>query len=208
MIIGSTDKMGVGTNIQKRLVACHHLDAPWRPADIEQRDGRILRQGNDNKTVQIHYYVTEGSFDAYMWQLLENKAKFIHQAMTSDARVLEDIEGAALTYAEMKACASGNPLIKEKIHTDMEVRRLQMLRSQWAANKYHQQDQIARESHILPTINEKIEKLNQDIAARKIPEKFIITIEGKEYTDRKEAGEALQKISGKMFRESQEGQKI
>src|SRR6516165_616560 len=113
VLIGSTQKMGTGTNVQKRLVALHHLDAPWKPAEVEQRDGRILRQGNENKEVAIYRYVTEGSFDAYMWQALETKARFISQVMTGDnaARRAEDIGGQELSYAEVKAIASGNPAV-------------------------------------------------------------------------------------------------
>jgi SNF2 family DNA or RNA helicase len=108
ILFGSTQKMGSGTNVQERLIALHHLDAPWRPADVEQREGRILRQGNKNSVVQIYRYVTEGSFDAYMWQTLETKAKFISQVMSGDMTVrrLEDMDSAALTYAEVKAIAS------------------------------------------------------------------------------------------------------
>src|SRR6266853_6470881 len=126
ILFGSTQKMGSGTNVQERLIALHHLDAPWRPADVEQREGRILRQGNSNPEVQIYRYVTQASFDAYMWQTLETKARFISQVMTgeSDLRRIEDIDGAALTYAEVKAIASGNPMVIEKANVDAEVARL------------------------------------------------------------------------------------
>ncbi len=131
ILLGSTEKMGAGTNVQKRLIAMHHLDAPWRPRDIEQREGRILRQGNDNPEVKIHRYVTEGSFDAYMWQLLENKARFINQVMNGSVTVrqAEDLEGGALTYAEIKAIASGNPAVMEKVKVDTEIRNLDQLRT-------------------------------------------------------------------------------
>jgi len=123
ILFGSTQRMGTGANVQERLIALHHLDAPWRPADVEQREGRILRQGNTHAEVRIYRYVTEESFDAYMWQTLETKAKFIAQVMTgqSDLRRIEDIDGAALTYAEVKAIASGNPLVIEKAQVDAEV---------------------------------------------------------------------------------------
>jgi hypothetical protein len=126
VLFGSTQKMGSGTNVQERLIALHHLDAPWRPADVEQREGRILRQGNKNSVVQIFRYVTEGSFDAYMWQTLETKAKFIAQVMSGDMTIrrLEDLDSAALTYAEVKAIASGNPLVIEKAQVDAELIRL------------------------------------------------------------------------------------
>ncbi len=130
ILIGSTEKMGAGTNVQKRLAALHHLDAPWRPRDIEQREGRILRQGNTNAEVEIHRYVTEGSFDAYMWQTLETKARFIQQVMSgqTSVRTAEDLEGGALTYAEIKAIASGNPAVMEKVKIDTEIRKLDQLR--------------------------------------------------------------------------------
>ena len=132
ILFGSTQKMGTGANVQQRLVALHHRDAPWRPADVEQREGRILRQGNENPEVQIYRYVTEESFEAYMWQTLETKARFIAQVMTgeSDLRRIEDIDGTALTYAEVKAIASGNPMVIEKASIDAEVARLSRLRTQ------------------------------------------------------------------------------
>jgi hypothetical protein len=139
VLLGSTEKMGAGTNVQRRLVALHHLDAPWRPRDIEQREGRILRQGNANKEVQIFRYVTEGSFDAYMWQTLETKARFIQQVMRGETtvRAAEDLEGGALTYAEIKAIASGNPAVVEKIKIDTEVRKLDQLRAVHANQQRH-----------------------------------------------------------------------
>jgi hypothetical protein len=147
-LLGSTEKMGVGTNVQKRLAALHHLDAPWRPSDIEQREGRILRQGNDNKEVSIYRYVTEGSFDAYRWQTLETKARFIAQVMRGDVgvRSAEDVEAAALTYAEIKAIASGNPLVMEKVKVDTEIRRLDTLR----VHHLNAQEQAKREAAQLP----------------------------------------------------------
>src|SRR6059058_4028546 len=130
VLLGSTQKMGTGTNVQRRLVALHHLDAPWKPAEVEQREGRILRQGNDNATVSIYRYVTEGSFDAYMWQALETKARFIAQVMTGEnaARRAEDIGGRELSYAEVKAIASGNPAILTLAEANAEVQRLNVLR--------------------------------------------------------------------------------
>ena len=139
VLLGSTEKMGAGTNVQRRLVALHHLDAPWRPRDIEQREGRILRQGNTNKEVQIFRYVTEGSFDAYMWQTLETKARFIQQVMRGETSVrsAEDLESGALTYAEIKAIASGNPAVVEKIKIDTEIRKLDQLRAVHANQQRH-----------------------------------------------------------------------
>jgi hypothetical protein len=131
ILIGSTEKMGAGTNVQRRLVALHHLDAPWRPRDIEQREGRILRQANLNSEVSIFRYVTEGSFDGYMWQTLETKARFINQVMAghTSVRAAEDLEASTLTYAEIKAIASGNPAVMQKVKVDTEVRKLDQLRS-------------------------------------------------------------------------------
>ena len=124
-LIGSTSKMGAGTNVQDRLIALHHLDVPWRPSDIEQQEGSILRQGNRNRKVKIFRYVTEGTFDAYSWQLIENKQKFISQIMTSKSpvRSCEDVDESALSYAEVKALATGNPYIKEKMDLDIQVSR-------------------------------------------------------------------------------------
>jgi N12 class adenine-specific DNA methylase len=158
ILLGSTEKMGAGTNVQKRLIALHHLDAPWRPRDIEQREGRILRQGNDNPEIQIHRYVTEGSFDAYMWQVLETKARFINQVMNGSVTVrqAEDLEGGALTYAEIKAIASGNPAVMEKVKVDTEIRKLDQLRSshinqqhniRWQVKSLPEQIELARKYH-------------------------------------------------------------
>ena len=148
ILFGSTEKMGAGTNVQKRLKALHHLDAPWRPRDIEQREGRILRQGNDHQSVDIYRYVTEGSFDAYMWQTLETKARFIQQVMNGSVTVrqAEDLEGGALTYAEIKAIASGNPAVMEKVKVDTEIRKLDQLR----ASHINQQHNIRWQVRNLP----------------------------------------------------------
>ncbi len=138
VLIGSTQKMGTGTNVQKRLVALHHLDAPWKPAEVEQRDGRILRQGNENKEVAVYRYVTEGSFDAYMWQALETKARFISQVMTGDnaVRRAEDIGRQELSYAEVKAIASGNPAVLTLAEADAELQRLNLLKRNHADEQY------------------------------------------------------------------------
>jgi hypothetical protein len=164
VLIGSTQKMGTGTNVQKRLVALHHLDAPWKPAEVEQRDGRILRQGNENKEVAIYRYVTEGSFDAYMWQALEIKARFIGQVMTGDnsARRAEDIGSQELSYAEVKAIASGNPAVLTLAEADVELQRLTLLK------KNHMDEQfVARRSvRDLPasiaSLSERLSKLSTD----------------------------------------------
>jgi N12 class adenine-specific DNA methylase len=160
VLLGSTEKMGAGTNVQRRLVALHHLDAPWRPRDIEQREGRILRQGNLNKEVQIYRYVTEGSFDAYMWQTLETKARFIQQVMRgqTSVRSAEDLDSGALTYAEIKAIASGNPAVMEKVKVDTEIRKLDQLRSVHA----NQQRHIRWELRDLPR---QITEAKRDLAA-------------------------------------------
>ena len=132
LMLGSTARMGIGTNAQTRLCALHHLDAPWRPCDVEQREGRIMRQGNECEEVEIFRYVTEQSFDSYMWQTLETKARFIAQVMKGDKgiRSLEDVELAALSYAEVKALASGNPMVIEKAGVDAEVAKLSTLFSE------------------------------------------------------------------------------
>ena len=198
ILMGSTEKMGAGTNVQKRLKALHHLDAPWRPRDIEQREGRILRQGNGNEEVDIYRYVTEGSFDAYMWQTLETKARFIQQVMNGQTTVrsAEDLEGGALSYAEIKAIASGNPAVMEKVRVDTEIRKLDQLRSAHIS----QQHTIRWEVRGLP---EKIDRSNQaherivgDIATRDAhaDREFAMTVGKRLYSGkgaREEAARAL-----------------
>jgi hypothetical protein len=172
VLIGSTQKMGTGTNAQKRLVALHHLDAPWKPAEVEQRDGRILRQGNENEEVAIYRYVTEGSFDAYMWQALETKARFIAQVITGDniARRAEDIGGQELSYAEVKAIASGNPAVLTLAEADAELQRLSVLK------KNHEDEQFLawRSRRILPgtiqELQERLAHLTTDMTALKAHE--------------------------------------
>src|SRR5207237_256355 len=138
VLIGSTAKLGTGTNVQKRLVALHHLDAPWKPAEVEQREGRILRQGNENDEVAVYRYVTEGSFDSYMWQALETKARFINQIMAGQSvtRSAQDIGGQELSYAEVKAIASGNPAILTLAEADAELQRLSLLKKQHMDEQY------------------------------------------------------------------------
>jgi N12 class adenine-specific DNA methylase len=186
ILIGSTEKMGAGTNVQKRLAALHHLDAPWRPRDIEQREGRILRQGNMNGEVKIYRYVTEGSFDAYMWQTLETKARFIQQVMNgqTSVRSAEDLDGGALTYAEIKAIASGNPAVMEKVKTDTEIRKLDQLR---AAHR-NQQHSIRLQIRSLPSEikerQERIDRLATDTATRDghAGEEFSMTVGKRVYS--------------------------
>ena len=168
VLLGSTEKMGAGTNVQRRLVALHHLDAPWRPRDIEQREGRILRQGNANTEVQIYRYVTEGSFDAYMWQTLETKARFIQQVMRGETSVrsAEDVEGGALTYAEIKAIASGNPAVVEKIKIDTEIRKLDQLRTVHAKQQRHIRWAIRDLPRQIAEAQQQLAQIEVDIATR------------------------------------------
>ena len=145
-LLGSTAKMGAGTNVQDKLIALHHLDVPWRPSDIEQQEGRILRQGNQNPKVKIFRYVTEGTFDSYSWQVIENKQKFIGQIMTSKSpvRSCEDIDESALSYAEVKALATGNPYIKEKMDQDIQVSKMKLLKANHASQIYRLEDNITK----------------------------------------------------------------
>jgi N12 class adenine-specific DNA methylase len=202
VLMGSTQKMGMGTNVQERLVALHHIDAPWRPADVEQREGRILRQGNQNPTVQIYRYVTEGSFDAYMWQTLETKARFINQIMTGDTHVrrIEDIDSRALTYAEVKAIASGNPLVIEKASIDAEIARLTRLRSQHGETQYRIRANVRRLTEDIRILNERLENLKLDIAQRHDTrgDAFQIQIANATFRDRVQAGEALNRMAAQL----------
>ena len=161
VLIGSTQKMGTGTNVQKRLVALHHLDAPWKPAEVEQRDGRILRQGNENEEVAIYRYVTEGSFDAYMWQALETKARFIGQVITGDnaARRAEDIGGQELSYAEVKAIASGNPAVLTLAEADAELQRLTLLKKNHLDEQYVARRSVRDLPAIIAGLSERLSKL-------------------------------------------------
>ena len=160
VLLGSTAKMGAGTNVQKKLIALHHLDCPWRPADLQQREGRIIRQGNENREVEIYTYVTENTFDSYLYQLVESKQKFIGQIMTSKSpvRSAEDIDETALSYAEIKALCTGNPLIKEKMDLDIDVGRLKLLKANHLSQKYSLEDQIFK------AFPQKIASLEQRIA--------------------------------------------
>ena len=188
--------MGAGTNVQDRLIALHHLDVPWRPADIEQQEGRILRQGNKNKKVKIFRYITENTFDAYSWQLIENKQKFIGQIMTSKSpvRSCQDVDEAALSYAEVKALATGNPKIKEKMDLDVQMTKLKMLKANYESNLFRLQDAIAVE------YPEKIAKYEELTTAYDSDIKhidtvlntpFLMEIHGVTYNDEKAAGEML-----------------
>lgn len=193
VLIGSTEKMGVGTNVQRKLIAEHHLDAPWRPADIEQREGRILRQGNEHDEVRIHRYVTEGSFDAYMWQILENKARFINQVMRGDVSVrsAEDLEGSALTYAEVKAIASGNPAVLEKVKVDTEIRRLDALRAHHQNAQVRMQREIVSIPGYINSLEKSIEEVAADIADAETTDTDTMMVRGKVYgEDDRDAGNA------------------
>jgi hypothetical protein len=202
VLLGSTQKMGSGTNVQERLIALHHLDAPWRPADVGQREGRILRQGNKNAVVQIYRYVTEGSFDAYMWQTLETKAKFIAQVMSGDmtARRLEDLDSAALTYAEVKAIASGNPLVIEKAQVDAELMRLTRLRSAHAEEQYRIRTNLRRSREDAETFTNRLANLREDIKTRldTSGENFRIELDGQTLDNRGIAGELLIRRAEKL----------
>lgn len=146
MLLGSTQKMGAGTNVQDKLIALHDVDCPWRPSDLEQRSGRIVRQGNENPQVDIYRYVTEQTFDAYLYQLVEGKQKFVSQIMTSKSpvRSAEDIDETALSYAEIKMLATGNPYIKEKMDLDIQVQKLKMLKSNFLSEKYGLEDKVIK----------------------------------------------------------------
>ena len=199
VLLGSTAKMGAGTNCQDRLIALHDLDCPWRPGDLEQRSGRIVRQGNMNPDVQIYRYATEGTFDSYLWQTVENKQKFISQIMTSKSpvRSCEDIDEAALSYAEIKALCAGDPAIKEKMDLDVDVARLRLMKAD------HQSQQYRLEDRLLKFFPQEIERnqgyirgFEQDqatVAAHPLPEKDFIgmTIGGEIFTEAKDAGEAI-----------------
>ena len=200
ILLGSTPKLGAGTNIQDRLIALHHLDCPWKPSDLEQQEGRILRQGNQNDKVKIFRYVTENTFDAYMWQILENKQKFISQIMTSKSpvRACEDVDDAALSYAEIKALATGNPYIREKMDLDIQVSKLKLMKANHTSQKYRLETDIAKNYPVqIAAQKEQIAGLRADreavkpILEEKEKDNFSMMIGGKTYTDRKEAGTAI-----------------
>lgn len=206
ILLGSTQKMGAGTNVQNKLIALHDLDVPWRPADLEQRAGRIVRQGNENKEVSIYRYVTENTFDAYLWQTIENKQKFISQIMTSKTpiRVAEDVDESSLNYAEIKALATGDPKIKEKMDLDNEVTKLKMLEANYKSNRYRLEDkvaknypeEIARTEKLIEAVKKDIEDVEANAEGE---EKFTsITIGGEKILDKKLAGEKLLEAISKV----------
>ena len=200
ILLGSTQRMGAGTNCQQKLIALHHLDCPWRPSDLQQREGRIIRQGNENPEVDIYSYVTEGTFDAYLYQLVESKQKFISQIMTSKSpvRSAEDVDEQALSYAEIKALASGNPMIKEKMDLDIEVSKLKLLKSNHLSQRYALEDAISKTfPKNIAEAQERISGYEADIAAVKEnthpnADGFSpLVLMGVPHTDKKEAGAAL-----------------
>lgn len=210
ILLGSTSKMGMGTNVQTKLFAVHHLDCPWRPADVEQRNGRIERQGNTNAVIEIYTYVTKGSFDAYSWQTLETKAKFIAQVITGSigARSVEDVELAALSYAEVKALASGNPLVLEKAGIDAELAKLSLLKSQWRSSQWEINSEVNWLPKEIAKLQARIIGLEQDEAqlAEFNGKPFAISLNGSKLTDKEEAGKRLLNIAINALRESRQQQ--
>ena len=206
VLLGSTAKMGAGTNVQDKLIALHDLDCPWRPSDLQQRLGRIVRQGNENEEVEIYRYVTEGTFDAYLYQLVENKQKFIAQIMTSKApvRVADDVDETALSYSEIKALATGNPLIIEKCNLDMEVARLNMLKASHLNQVYALEELVYRKyPEEITRLTERIEGYEQDVALAaahpKAQEGFCgMEVDGKHYAEKEDAGKAIIDVCTRM----------
>jgi len=206
VLMGSTQKMGAGTNVQDKLLALHDLDCPWRPSDLEQRSGRIVRQGNQNSEVHISRYVTEGTFDSYLYQLVENKQKFISQIMTSKVipRMAEDVDTTALNYAEIKALATGNPMIIEKSNLDMEVGKLTMLKANHLSQKYALEEMVIRKyPESITRLTERVKGYEQDILLvkghPKLPEVFApMEIFGVVHTEKESAGKAILDACTKM----------
>ena len=200
ILIGSTAKMGAGMNVQTKLIALHHLDCPWRPSDIEQREGRILRQGNENDEVQIFRYVTEGSFDGYSYQLVETKANFINQIMTSSSgtRSMEDVDDSALSYAEVKAIATGNPLIMEKFQVENDLKQISLLKARYDSSKREMEnDVVVRYPRELKEHENTLKLIEQDIPliTDTSGENFSIEIMGTIYDERSQAGEQFLKLN-------------
>lgn len=203
VLIGSTSKMGAGTNVQDKIIALHHLDTPWRPSDLTQREGRMIRQGNENKIVHVYTYVTEGTFDSYLYQLVEQKQKFISQIMTSKTpmRSMEDIDERALSYGEIKALATGNPKILEKTNLDVEVNKLKLIKQNFMSQKYDLQDkiikffpeEISRQNEKISAMEEDSIKLQNSTKVSSSDEKAFspMTINGVEYTDKEKAAKVL-----------------
>lgn len=212
VLLGSTQKMGAGTNVQDKIIASHDIDCPWRPSDLEQRAGRTVRQGNENDTVHLYRYVTENTFDAYLYQLVETKQKFVGQVMTSKTpvRSIEDVDEAALSYAEIKMLATGNPHIKEKMDLDMQVQNLKMLQSNYYSERFDLEDKVTREyPQDIARYNSQIKALKVDIETANKTLKASadyfngMDINGVHYTEKKAAGEAIIRIM-KSFKNSSE----
>lgn len=212
VLLGSTQKMGAGTNVQDKIIASHDIDCPWRPSDLEQRAGRTVRQGNENDTVHLYRYVTENTFDAYLYQLVETKQKFVGQVMTSKTpvRSIEDVDEAALSYAEIKMLATGNPHIKEKMDLDMQVQNLKMLQSNYYSERFDLEDKVTREyPQDIARYNSQIKALKVDIETASKTLKASadyfngMDIKGEHYTEKKAAGEAIIRIM-KSFKNSSE----
>jgi hypothetical protein len=206
VLIGSTAKMGAGTNVQERLIAIHDLDCPWRPSDLEQRRGRLVRQGNTNERVEVYRYVTENTFDSYLWQMVEGKQRFIGQIMTSKSpvRSAEDVDEQALSYAEIKALATGNPLIKERMDLDVEVARLKMLKADFLSQKYTLEDNVIKHyPQRIMALEERIAGYEADLTtahANKPSDKehFSMTVGDAQFSERKLAGEAILAMAEKL----------
>lgn len=198
ILIGSTEKMGAGTNVQKKLVALHHVDAPWRPRDIEQREGRILRQGNENKEVEIFTYVTKDSFDANMWEKLKNKANIISQAMSDNLsnRVIEDMDAVVVNFAEVEALASGNPLMAEKTMVDAEVNKYSLLHASYTQQRQANERRALALPSKIDVARADLKAAQEDVKSRQDVkgENFVMELSGKRYTERAAAGEALGKL--------------
>ena len=200
VLLGSTQKMGAGTNVQDRLIALHDVDCPWRPSDLEQRSGRIIRQGNSNPDVDIYRYVTEQTFDAYLYQLVEGKQKFASQIMTSKSpvRSAEDIDETALSYAEIKMLATGNPYIKEKMDLDIQVQKLKLLKSNFLSEKYALEDKIIKYyPQRITALENRIDGLKKDVETAKqhpkpTDDRFVgMEVKGVFYSEKAEAGKAI-----------------
>ncbi|MCI8645049.1 MAG: DEAD/DEAH box helicase family protein [Lachnospiraceae bacterium] len=193
ILMGSTEKMGTGMNVQQKLIALHHLDVPWRPSDLTQRNGRILRQGNQNEKVSIYNYITENTFDAYLWQILEQKQRYISQIMTgrSSLRTCEDLDETVLQYAEFKAMAASDPRVKEKMETDNEISRLMVLKSSWQAQQADLSKKVNSYPEQIAKKEKQVDALREDLKTyqENKPKEFCMTIDGKEHTERAKAAE-------------------